>query len=331
LSFQQDALHYVGVDIAKDSFAAALRGSSPKSFANTADGAAELVAWARQHFPDGECRFVCESTGPFARFFAHNVAPLTGVSCTIVPPQRVRYAARAFGRHTKTDEIDAKTILDFAEQTKPRCYVLPSIALGNLRSLQDAIFDLKLIQGELINRLHALSFTPDAHAAVVAAITQLEAECAQKIEQLVDEREQLIKANPQLMVQRNLVRTIPGIGTCISVELLLISDPLMGRTPKQLAQYAGLAPAHKQSGRSVHGKSMTPHVGCRRLRRLLYMAAISASHHNPHLSVFYERLLAAGKPKKVALIAVARKLLLLAQQVLLSGEPYDPKYMGEVA
>lgn len=331
MSVQPDSLHYIGVDIAKESFAAALRGARPRSFANTEEGAAELVAWARRFYPDGECRFVCESTGPYARFFAHNIAPIDGVSCTIVPPQRVRYAARAFGIHTKTDEIDARTILDYALEAKPRSYVLPPSALGQLRSLQDAIFDLKLIKGGLHNRLHALGFTPDAHAAVAPVLTQLEAECAQKIKQLEDEVEQLVKANPRLMMQRKLVRTIPGIGKCISIELLLISDLLLERTPKQLAQYAGLAPAHKQSGRSVHGRSMIPRVGCRRLRRLLYMAAISAAQHHPHLSVFYQRLLASGKPKKVALIAVARKLLMLAQHVLLSGKPYDPKYIAEVA
>ena len=112
----------------------------------------------------------------------------------------------------------------------------------------------------------------------------------------------------------------------LSVELLCIGEVLKTRQPKQLAQYAGLAPAHRQSGASIRGKSLITHAGNRRLRKILYMAAVTAKTYNPHLRVFYARLLADGKPKKLALIAVARKLLLLAQAVLLSGVPYDPEY-----
>jgi transposase len=318
-----DQLHFIGIDIAKDSFAAAIHGATTKSFPNSPQGAALLAAWARQHYPAGECRCVCESTSQYSRFFAHNLASGPGFSCAIVPPQRVRYAARAFARHTKTDSVDAKTILAFAQQTCPEPYCRPSPANAKLDALRAAIEDLKTLSAELANRQHLLPFTPDAPPAVVQAFTQIQAVLAQELARLGAQIELLFADNADLAVQRQLLQSIPGIGPVLSVELLCVSEVLQQRQPKQLAQYAGLAPAHRQSGASIKGKSMITHAGNRRLRKLLYMAAVSAARHHPHLREFYARLLSAGKPKKLALIAVARKLLLLAQAVMLSSVPYD--------
>lgn len=323
-------LHYIGIDIAKDSFVAAIHGATTKSFPNSAQGTALLAAWARQHFPAHECRCVCESTSQYSSFFAHNLAPCPGFSCAIVPPQRVRYAARAFARHTKTDSADAQTILAFAEQARPEPYHLPPPAIAHLSALRAAVEDLKTISTQLANRQHLLPFTPDAPPAVAEAFAQVQAALAQQQARLDAEIKQLFAAHAELAAERKVLQSIPGIGPVLSVELLCISEVLKTRQPKQLAQYAGLAPAHRQSGTSIKGKSMITHAGNRRLRKLLYMASVSAAIHNPHLRELYARLLAAGKPAKLALIAVARKLLLLAQAVLLTGLPYNPTY-GKIA
>lgn len=325
-----DLLHFIGIDIAKDSFVAAIHGATTKSFPNSPQGAVQLAAWTRQHYPAGECRCVCESTSQYSRFFAHNLAPCPDFSSAIVPAQRVRYAARAFARHTKTDSADAQTILAFAQQTHPEPYHLPAPANAALDALRAAIEDLKALSAELANRQHLLPFTPDAPLGVAQAFTAIQAALAEQQARLGAEITQLLADNPDLAAQRQQLQSLPGIGPVLSLELLCISEVLKTRQPKQLAQYAGLAPAHRQSGSSIKGQSRITHAGNRRLRKLLYMAAVSAAHHHPHLREFYARLLAAGKPKKLAFIAVARKLLLLAQAVMLSGVPYDPTY-GKVA
>lgn len=316
-------LHFIGIDVAKDSFVAALPGLQTNVFPNSIGGAQALVAWTRQRYSSGECRFVCESTGPYSRFLVANLASLPGVSCAVVPPQRVRYAARAFARHTKTDSVDAKTILAFAEQTRPEPSHLAEPAIAKLDALRAAIEDLMQLRGALSNRQHALCYTPDVPACVAQAFEAVQVVIQQQLKQLEAEIEQLIAADARLSARRELLLSIPSVGPKLSVELLCLEQVLLQRKPKQLAQYAGLAPAHRQSGASVHGKSMITHAGNRRLRKLLYMTTLSACRFNPHLREFYARLLAAGKPKKVAMIAVARKLLLLTQAIYRSGVPYN--------
>lgn len=321
-----EQLHYIGIDIAKAAFVAAIPGAACQSFPNSQQGVQQLAAWARQHYPVGECRCVCESTSQYSRFFAHNLATCPGCSCAIVPPQRVRYAARAFGRHTKTDSVDAQTILAFAQQAHPEPYSLPTAASAKLNALHAASEDLKLLSVALTNRQRVLEFTPDAPPAVAEAFAQVQAALAEGLAHLNAGIKQCCAADAALASERRLLQSVPGIGPVLSVELLCLSAVLKQRQPKQLAQYAGLAPAHRQSGTSLKGKSLITHAGNRHLRKLLYMGAVSAAHHNPHLREFYARLLQAGKPKKLALVAVARKLLLLAQAVILSGVPYDSTY-----
>jgi transposase len=324
-------LHFIGVDIAKDSFVAARSKADTKLFPNSADGASALIAWARHRRLAGECRFVCESTGPYSRFFAFNLLANPGASCAIVPPQRVRYAAKAFGLYSKTDKIDAKTILAFAELTTPQPYALPEPEVMQLEGLRQAIEGLKARSRELANEQHALSFTPCLPECASQVYAQIQQSLRQGIAQLNAEIEQIFLRHAALAAQRALLLSIPGIGPIASADLLCIGNVLRQRTPKELAQYAGLAPAHRESGSSIRGKSMITHAGNRALRKLLYMLAVSASRYNPHLKTFYTRLVAAGKPKKLALIAVARKLLLLARAILISGRPYDPLYGKAVA
>jgi transposase len=326
MSTTADPLHFIGVDIAKDSFVAARLRNDTKLFPNSADGAAALLTWASRHYSLAECRFVCESTGPYSRLFAYNLLAHPDASCSIVPPQRVRYAAKAFGRQAKTDRIDAKLILAFAEHTRPQPYAMPEPDILKLEGLRQAIEGLKARSRELTNEQHAMRFTPCMPELATEIYSQIQQNLQDGIARLNAEIELIFKHNAALAAQRALLLSIPGIGSLASADLLRISTVLTQRSPRELAQYAGLAPAQRESGSSIRGRSMISRAGNRALRQLLYMLAVSASRFNPHLKEFYLRLLAAGKPKKLALIAVARKLLLLARAILISGRPYDPLY-----
>ena len=200
-----DQLHYIGIDIAKDSFVAAIRGATTKPFPNTPDGAQQLAAWTRQHYPAGECRYVCESTSQYSSYFAYNIAPFPCFSSSIVPPQRVRYAARAFARHTKTDSADAQTILAFAERIHPEPYHLPPPAIAQLAALRAAVEVLKTISAELANRQHLLPFTPEAPSCVAQAYNETQSQLAQQQARLEAEIQQLFADHAELAQERKVL------------------------------------------------------------------------------------------------------------------------------
>lgn len=322
------ACSFVGIDVAKDSLAAAVTGRAPRMFPNTQAGTAALLAWARSASPDGELRCVCESSGPYSAFMAHNLLAHGGVSVAIVNPLRVRHYARALGRYSKTDRLDAQVILDYALHAQPEPYTPPAPELARLSAL---CRELEFLDGErrrLRNRQHSQGYLPLTPDEVHGAQQRLLEAVDLELKRVRAAIKALLSAAPALQSQRGLLLTIPWIGPVASLGLLCIVAVLRQYNARELAQYAGLAPAHKESGTSVRGKSAITHMGHARVRYLMYMAAISAAHHNPQLSEDYQRLLAAGKPKKLALTAIARKLLLLAQAIIRSGKPFDPNYGG---
>lgn len=315
---------FVGVDVAKATIAAAITGQKSRTFIHTPDGLQALVAWVRRNCPKGELRFVAESSGVYSRYFAFHLQHLPEITVAIVDPARVRYSAKSRGVFTKTDHVDAQVILDYALHVKPAPYLHPTQVQAELSSLHH---ELKCVERDLrriSNRLEALAFLPQAHQTVKESLERqqqaLQAE-RQVLEQAV---KKLYAGDAELHVQHDLLRTIPSFGPVVTRLLLSLGRALFTLSPKQLVQYAGLAPAHRESGSSVHGKSMITRRGHAGLRQALYMCALSAAKCHPLFREDYKRWREAGKPGKLALIAVARKLLLLAQSVLVSGKPFDP-------
>jgi len=300
---------------------AAIVGAKPHDFPHTARGVAALAAWARRRC-DQPLQAVCESSGPYslklAGFLAHEQIPVA-----IVPPQRVRANAKALGRLSKTDRIDAQVILDYGMHAQPEPWIAPPPAQARLAALWNACCDLRAEEQRWANRLHALQQVPSTPPEVLALPLRLSACFASERRQLEAALEQLILDEPELAERREILLSIPGIGPQTALVLLSRADILLTRSPKELTAYAGLAPLHRQSGTSLRGRSYIGRQGDAQVRTLLYMAAMSASRCDPQLKEFYERLRAAGKTHKQARIAVARKLLLIAQTILKSGRRYE--------
>lgn len=318
------ALSFIGIDVHQHSLSAAVRGARVRDFAHDAAGVAALLAWAVPRL-SGAVRAVCESSGPYSQKLAW-LLKTHGVEMAIVPPKRVRANAVALGRASKTDRLDAAVILDFAMHTAPRPYSLPAAAEARLTQLLGQRRDCQQEARRWLNRLHALTQLPTATDDLLATPQRIAALLNAEAEQLRLALHALIKSESALAADYALLTGIPGIGPETALALLARREILRTRNAKQLTAYAGLAPAHKQSGTSLHGRSHLPHDGDSELRRLLYMAALSAARVNPPLVAFYTRLRAEGKPTKHAHCAVARKLLLQAQAILCSGQPYDPHH-----
>lgn len=310
------AVSFIGIDVGNKTVSVAA-GGAVHDFPHTAAGIRRLIDWASSRCPE-PIHAVCESSGPYS-IKLWGLLDQHGVPLAIVPPQRVRFNAKALGRHCKTDRIDAQVILDYAMHAKPEPWTAPPEEQARLASLQQAMLDIKAEKRRWLNRRHAMEQSPFTPDEVLALSTRMEEFYDQQLAQLNASIKKLL-ASPALAERYALLLGIPGIGPQTAIMLLTRAEIILSRNDRQLTAYAGLAPMHKQSGSSVRGKS---HIapGDSQLRTLLYMAALSACKQEP-LKEVYTRLRNRGKPGKVALIAVARHLLHIAASVLKSGKPF---------
>lgn len=313
---------YVGIDVGYRTFSAAIPGAKPRDFEHSSTGITAMLRWAAGKL-EGDLLCACESSGPYSLKLA-GLLTAHGIACAIVPPQRVRANAQALGRRSKTDQIDAQVILDYAIHARPQAWVPPSAGRQQLADLLALRENLQAEARRWGNRLHALQQSPatakqvlELHERRIAAIAAEHAELDTPIRELV-------KSDPEMRREFKLLSSIPGIGAETAWVLLVRAEILLSRSPRQLTAFAGLAPLQRQSGSSLRGKSRIGRAGDSRLRCLLYMGSLSAAQYNPPLRDLYQRLCARGLHSTAAHIAVARKLLLQARSVLRSGQPYVP-------
>ena len=234
----------------------------------------------------------------------------------LVNPQAVRKFAGATGKLAKTDKIDAQILAHFAEALRPEPRPLPDQAQQRLKAaLQRRLQVVKMI-GQEKNRREK-TFMPAVRQDIQAHLTWL----SQRLEQLDRDLSDQIRQSPLWRDHDRLLRTIPGIGPIVS-RAVIAQLPEAGALPgKKAVALVGVAPYNRDSGR-FRGKRMI-RGGRSYLRRMLYMAAVVASRCNPVISSFYQRLLAAGKPKKLALTACMRKLVLILNAILKNNQPWN--------
>jgi transposase len=256
-----------------------------------------------------------EATGGFETVAAAALAA-AGLPVVVVNPAQVRAFAKAIGQRAKTDPIDAAVIAHFAEATKPELRALPDEAT---RLLADLVARRRQIV-EMIGaeRQREKRATARLKRSIARLIKALEKELV-SVDTDIDDA---VRASPAWREKENLLASVPGIGSIIA-RTLIAELPELGRLGrKQIAALAGLAPFTRQSGqwrgRSFIGGGRTS------VRTALFMGAMAARRHNPILKAFFDRLVAAGKPKMVALIAVARKLLTILNAVLRDQKPWQP-------
>ena len=240
-----------------------------------------------------------------------------GLRVAVVNPKRVRDFARSLGLLAKTDRLDARVLALFGERLRPAVTRLPSRQLRDLRELLrhlDALVGLRAQQRTRKWQLQG--------AAVLASAERVIASLSQEIALLEQQVEQALREQPAACQRATQLRTAPGIGpkTCWA---LLADLPELGQlSARQAAALAGLAPLARDSGQFRGRRRIA--AGRPRVRKALYLAARAAVRCDPHLAAFRARLLAVGKPKQVALIAVARKLLVALNAMIRDDRPWIP-------
>jgi transposase len=232
----------------------------------------------------------------------------------VVNPRQVRDFARATGKLAKTDSLDAQVLAHFAEAVRPDPRPLPDVEAKALAALLARRHQLVAMLVAEKNRLGKA--LPSVRSRIQTHITWLERE----LEDTDDDLQTMLRQSPLWCEKENLLRSVPGVGPQLALSLLAYLPELGTLDRKRIAALVGVAPFNRDSGpfrgrRKVWG-------GRVRVRTALYMATLVASRHNPVIQAFYQRLLAAGKPKKVALTACMRKLLTILNAILKNSTPW---------
>lgn len=305
---------YVGVDVCKDwldVFVAPL-GDSFRCANNTV-GVGKLRRLCRKH---AVAKIVMEATGKYHRM-AHRALSAEGFKVAIVNPLRARLFAEANGALAKTDRIDARMLASMAEKLEPQASEPAPKAIEELQELVRARGAAVEERTALLNR-RGEAKTPVLKAALDKLIAALDAH----VDRLEKEIERRIKADATLKHRQTLLVSIPGVGLITAAVLLVELTELGACSSKAATMLAGLAPIARDSGQTSGKRHIRG--GRALLRSALYMPALSARTNNAQLRAFYERLIAAGKEAKLALTAVMRKLVVLANTLLRENRKWTP-------
>jgi transposase len=309
------ALTFVGIDVSKAALDVAVRpGDTPFRVANDPTGLAELVERLR---PMAPALIVLEATGGYE---AAAVAALqvAGLPVAAINPRQARDFAKATGRLAKTDRIDAEALAHFAEAVRPQPRAPATAerqALDAALSRRGQLVEMRVMES---NR-RATCRDASVRAGIERHIAWLDAEAAEADRRL----DEAVRASPAWRERDELLRSIPGIGPVVS-RTLLASLPELGTTDGgRLSALAGLAPYARDSGTLKGGRHIRG--GRAEVRRALYLAALSAARRDGPLKGFADRLRSRGKKAKVVLIAVARKLLTIANAVVRTGRAWQPE------
>ena len=321
---------FLGIDVAKAKLDCCLllpQGHAHKAFANTPAGWSKLRDWAMDLSQGKPCHFALEVTASYSEGIATFLAQ-DGQRVSLLHPARVRFAALAAGSGNKTDKADARVIAHYCRQQNPPLWQPPSPELRTLADLVRRREDLLEMLQQEKNRQEQQCLDKAVRQSLQRCIRALEREMARLEKAIV----QHVQSHPQLASQAALLESIPGISTLTAHKILaeLGGDAKRFASSSAAAAYAGLAPCEHRSGTSVRRKTQLSKRGNPRLRKALYFPTVTALSHNPLIKTFYERLVASGKRKMVALAAAMRKLLMIALGVLRSGQPFDASRAQQV-
>jgi transposase len=257
-----------------------------------------------------------EATGGYETVVTAGLAA-AGLPVVVVNPAQVRRFAQALGQRAKTDPIDAGVIAHFVEATKPAVRPLPD---AQTRLLADLIARRRQIVAMIGAERQREKHAPDR---VVCSIRRLVRALEKELVSLDGDIDGAVRGSPAWRVKEDLLRSVPGIGPTIA-RTLIAELPELGRlTRREVAALVGLAPWTRQSGQ-WKGRSFIG-GGRASVRTALFIGAMVAARHNPILRAFRDRLVAAGKPKMVALVATARKLLTILNAIVRDNTPWQPE------
>jgi len=303
---------YVGIDVSKDRLDGACRPGASFQAVNDPQGIRSLVERLRG-LP--VALIVLEATGglelPAVAALAAARLPVA-----VVNPRQVRDFAKAVGRLAKNDRIDATVLAWFAEAVKPPVRPLPAEetrALDALLARRGQLLEMRVMEQNRLSSCRDSAVRTDLQAHIDWL--------NERISQADRDLGQAIRRQPLWQARDDLQQSVPGIGPVVSRTLLAALPELGHLSGRKVAALVGLAPFDDESGRRRGVRRVAGGRG--EVRAKLYMAALVAARRNPVLRAFYERLRRSGKKAKVALTAVARKLLTIVNAVVRSGRPWN--------
>ena len=306
-----DAIVIVGIDVSKDRLDVAVRPGGEAFFVRRdGDGIAALI---ERLGPLGPAAIAVEATGGFETVVAAGLAG-AGLPVVVVNPAQVRAFANALGKRAKTDPIDAGVIAHFVEATKPAIRPLPDEETQLLADLVSRRRQIVAMIGAERQRQKR------APARIARSIVRLVKALEKELASLDHDIDDAVRGSPAWRDKEDLLASVPGIGKTIARTLIAELPELGSLDRRQVAALVGLAPWTRQSGQ-WRGKSFIG-GGRAAVRAALFMGAMAAARHNPTLKAFRDKLVAAGKPKLVAIIATARKLVTILNAVIRDRQPW---------
>ena len=303
---------FVGIDVAKTELVTGLRPTGEVwTVSNDETGIQELLQRLRPRDP---VLVVIEATGGYERGVVAALAA-AGIPLVVANPRQVRDFARSTGQLAKTDRIDAQVLALFAERVRPEPRPLPDEATRTLTALLARRRQiLEMLTAERNRLEHAV---PAVRRDLIQHIRWLE----RRLRDVDHDLDRTVQSSPIWRAKENLLRSLPGVGPVTSRTLIGSLPELGFLNRKQIAALVGVAPLARDSG-TLKGKRLV-WGGRAPVRAALYMAALVASRRNPALRAFYARLVAAGKPKKLALTACMRKLLTILNAMVKTNSAWQ--------
>jgi len=324
-------MNTIGIDVSKDKIDCAWMRNidtgkvKTRVLKNKTEGFKLLIEWAEKNtnVPLNEIHFVMEATGIYHEALAYALHNANAI-VSVINPAYIHDYGKSLGSKIKTDKKDSITIAHYGATRKPAPWKPEPDQIRQLKALltrHEAIE--KDIQRES-NRLEKAEITlisVEVINSIKTIIEELRKE-KKRIRKLIDDH---IEQDPQLKKDRELLESIPAVGSVVSQYMLALIYSRYFETAKQCSAFIGLNPIIYKSGSSVRGRSRLSKVGNAKIRAKLYMAAVVAIKYNPDIKQQYERLLKNGKSKMSALGAAMRKLVQICFGVLKHQTPYQPQ------
>jgi transposase len=323
-----DKRSFVGVDVSAKMLAVVVEQDDQRgpvlNFANDRGGHKKLVALVTKR--GRQARVVLEATGNYSLDLAFALHRAKRIEVMVANPRALSQFAGAFLRRSKTDALDAEVIVEFAKRMPFKPWTAPEPACLDLRAISRRIESLTKTATQEKNRLHAADsfdeMSPIVRNDIEVNIRHLE----KRIERLREQALALIAEHPELARDFRHITSIKGIADAAGIQILAeIAVLPKDMSVREWVAHAGLDPRQFQSGTSVNKPARISRRGNRHIRRGLFMPAIVAVQYEPHVKAFYEKLLARGKTKMQANVAVMRKLL----HAIYGMTKHDQDFEGE--
>lgn len=323
---------WVGVDLSKNDFWVALASDADavadwaklptRSFAFSVQGIEEFVAWVRERVEDESLAGICiESTGRLGwRWLGLLGDELVGVS--MENPARTKAFGDSMGLRDKTDRIDACVLALYGVAMRPKIKGIPSPTLLELRECNRLFSSLSADRQAYVKRLKDGPTSRVVCRELKQTVTVLE----NRMTKIQDRMDELIEQDEQLHEDVKRITSIVGVGKRSAYVMLSECGDIRGYSRNELVSFAGVYPRTHESGSSVRKKPRLARKGGARIRKALFLCAMSARVHNPQMKRFYERLRQNGKAPMAALGAIMRKLLLIVRSLLIQNVDYDRNF-----